>query len=50
MLTQYLCPITKCLFFVVSFIFLGFPFVSVVLLRKTEAESNKKVLVDLKDF
>lgn len=50
MLTRYLCHIIKCLFFLIHFIFLGFPFVSAVLIRKTEAESNKKVLVNSKDF
>ena len=38
--------ITMCLSFLTSFTFLGFPFVSAVLIRKTEAESNKKVLVN----
>lgn len=49
MLTQYSYHITKCVFFLITFIFLGFPFVSAVLIRKTKAEFNKKVLVNFKD-
>ena len=46
----FMSHITMCLSFLTSFIFLGFPFVSAVLIRKTETESNKKVLVNWEDF
>lgn len=36
--------------FLTSFIFLGFPFASAELIRKTEAASNKIVLANIKDF
>lgn len=49
MLTQYSYHNTKCVFFLITFIFLGFPFVSAVLIRKTKAEFNKKVLVNFKE-